>query len=178
MCRCIFYWIYRPFDLIHFHVTFYYIDHYAILVHIYLLSDFISGTNWFPVKPHESPSPLSSLPFHFAYPTINRFSKIRKYDFWVLSRETTFPFDGTSSMRVSFPANCRRQVKPNSLDALFDEHGCMEGVLAHKRGKRTMKTGKGGDTIGRMNLEKDILSLCRRSEFYRFICVIQILCII
>lgn len=115
-------------------------------------------------SPMNSPPVLVTLPS--AHPTINRFSKIRKYDFWVLSRETTFPFDGTSSTRVSFPANCRRQVKPNSLDALFDEHGCMEGVLAHKSGKRTMKTGKGGDTIGRTNLEKDTLSLCRRSEFY------------
>jgi hypothetical protein len=97
-----------------------------------------TGAHLFALRFYQRYKPISGQPVWIsptlprypsirAYSTINRFSKIRKYDFWVLSRETTFPFDGTSSTRVSFPANCRRQVKPNSLDALFDEHGRLHG---------------------------------------------------
>lgn len=72
-----------------------------ILVHIYLLSDFIDGTNRFPAgSMNFHPRILVALPT--ALSTINRFSKNRKYDFWVLSRETTFLFDGTSSARFVF----------------------------------------------------------------------------
>lgn len=81
-----------------------------ILVHIYLVSDFIDAqTDFRPASMNFHPPVLVILPATLS--TINRFSKNRKYDFWVLSRETTFPFDGTSSARVSFSANCRRQVK-------------------------------------------------------------------
>lgn len=60
-------------------------------------------TPWIPI-----PVLVTILP---VLSTIYRFSKNRKYDFWVLSRETTLPFDGMSSARVSFPVNCRRQAK-------------------------------------------------------------------
>lgn len=80
-----------------------------ILVHIYLLSDFIDGANRFPAAPWISIPVLVILPAGLS--TINRFSKNRKYNFWVLSHETTFPFDSMLSAWDSFSANCRWQVK-------------------------------------------------------------------
>lgn len=85
-----------------------------IIINIYLLFS-IDKHKSISDQSHEFPFPRVLVILPTALSTINRFSKNRKYDFWVLSCETTFPFGGMSSVRVSFSANCRWQVKSECI---------------------------------------------------------------
>lgn len=112
-------------------------------------TDFRS-TPWISTSPRYHPTHIGSL---------NRFSKNRKCDFWVLSRETMLPFDGTSSARVSFPVNWRRQAKSGCTFQRTLLHGKHTGAQKGKanyenRQGELWKPVKDSDTIGTTNLEK------------------------
>jgi len=103
-----------------------------ILVYIYLLSDFIDGANRFPAgSVNFHPRILVTLPIIPS--TINRFSKNRKYDFWVLSRETTFLFDDTSAWVFVFS-------KLLATSKVWTFQPTWPHRRRYKRRKHTMKT--------------------------------------